>query len=42
VIVVVPVLSALLRTSRGQLLTGALFFGNLALSAFRYTRYPGY
>jgi hypothetical protein len=42
VIVVVPVLSALLRTSRGQLLTGAFFFGNLALSAFRYTRYPGY
>jgi hypothetical protein len=42
VIVTVPVLAALLRAPRGQLLGGAFLLGNAALSAFRYTRYPGY
>jgi len=42
VVLLVPLLAALLRSTRGQLLAGVFFFGNLALSAFRYTRYPGY
>jgi len=42
VVLLVPLLTALLRSTRGQLLAGVFFFGNLALSAFRYTRYPGY
>ena len=42
VVVLVPILTAVLRVPRGQLLTGGFFLVNGALSAFRYTRYPGY
>jgi hypothetical protein len=38
----VPVLAALWRMRRGNLLTLAFLIGNAGLSAFRYTRYPGY
>jgi hypothetical protein len=41
-LLLVPVLIALARTPRGQLLVLAFFIGNAGLSAFRYTRYPGY
>jgi hypothetical protein len=42
VVVVVPVLLGLASVPRGQLVTLAFFVGNAGLSAFRYTRYPGY
>jgi hypothetical protein len=42
VVVLVPLLVAVLQVPRGQLLVGAFFVANAALSAFRYTRYPGY
>jgi hypothetical protein len=42
VIVIVPVLAALLSLPRGLLIVGGFFAANAALSAFRYTRYPGY
>jgi hypothetical protein len=38
----VPLLVALARTPRGRLVAFAFLLGNAALSAFRYTRYPGY
>jgi hypothetical protein len=41
VLVFVPLLGALARTRRGQLLVGAFFAANAVLSALRYTRYPG-
>jgi hypothetical protein len=42
VVLTVPVLRALLRLPRGSLLIGLFYAGNAALSAVRYTRYPGY
>jgi len=42
VALVVPVLVGLARMPRGRLLVLAFFVGNAGLSAFRYTRYPGY
>jgi hypothetical protein len=42
VVTAVPVLVALAREPRGRLLATAFFVANAALSAFRYTRYPGY
>jgi len=42
VILVVPLLVALARTPRGRLIAVAFLIGNAGLSAFRYTRYPGY
>jgi hypothetical protein len=42
VVVLVPILGAVLQLPRGLLLTSAFFLANAALSAFRYTRYPGY
>ena len=41
-VLLVPVLMALARMPRGRLLALAFLIGNAALSAFRYTRYPGY
>jgi hypothetical protein len=38
----VPVLMGLARLPRGRLLAVAFLIGNAALSALRYTRYPGY
>jgi hypothetical protein len=38
----VPILAALWRSRRGGWLALAFLTGNAALSAFRYTRYPGY
>jgi hypothetical protein len=38
----VPVLMGLARVPRGRLLAAAFLIGNAALSALRYTRYPGY
>jgi hypothetical protein len=38
----VPVLIGLARLPRGRLLAVAFLIGNAALSALRYTRYPGY
>ena len=40
-IVLVPVLSALLRLNRGQLVVGVFFAASAVLSAARYTRYAG-
>jgi hypothetical protein len=42
VVLLVPLLLGLLRMPRGRLVAIAFFVGNAALSAFRYTRYPGY
>ena len=42
IVVLVPVLTTLSRTPRGRLIATAFLIGNAALSAFRYTRYPGY
>jgi hypothetical protein len=42
VVLVVPLLMALVRMPRGRLVVLAFFIGNAGLSAFRYTRYPGY
>jgi hypothetical protein len=42
VALVVPLLIALARMPRGRLLALAFLVGNAGLSAFRYTRYPGY
>ncbi|MCA1645620.1 MAG: hypothetical protein LC797_09195 [Chloroflexi bacterium] len=42
VVVVVPLLLGLVRMPRGRLLALAFFIGNAGLSAFRYSRYPGY
>ena len=42
VVLVVPVLVALLRMPRGRWVALAFLLGNAGLSAFRYTRYPGY
>jgi hypothetical protein len=42
VIVVVPILVGLLRMPRGRLAVTSFFLASAALSAFRYTRYPGY
>jgi hypothetical protein len=40
--VVVPILVALARMRQGRWLVLAFLIGNAGLSAFRYTRYPGY
>jgi hypothetical protein len=42
VVAAVPILVALAREPRGRLLAAGFFVANAALSAFRYTRYPGY
>jgi len=42
VVVTVPVLLALGRVPRGLALSTAFLIANAVLSAFRYTRYPGY
>jgi hypothetical protein len=42
VVLVVPVLVGLARVPRGRLVALAFLVGNAGLSAFRYTRYPGY
>lgn len=42
VVLLVPLLLALGRTPPGRLLAVGFLIGNAALSAFRYTRYPGY
>jgi hypothetical protein len=42
VVLVVPVLVGLSRVPRGRLVALAFLLGNAGLSAFRYTRYPGY
>jgi hypothetical protein len=42
VVLLVPLLLGLLRMPRGRLVALAFLVGNAALSAFRYTRYPGY
>jgi hypothetical protein len=42
VVLVVPALVALAREPRGRLVAAGFFVANAALSAFRYTRYPGY
>jgi hypothetical protein len=42
VILLVPVLYALIRTPRGRWVTFGFLACSAALSAFRYTRYPGY
>jgi len=42
VVLVVPLLMSLLRMPRGRLVALAFLVGNAGLSAFRYTRYPGY
>ena len=41
-LLLVPVLMALARMPRGRLLALEFFIANACLSAFRYTRYPGY
>jgi len=41
-VVLVPLLLGLLRMPRGRLVALAFLVGNAGLSAFRYTRYPGY
>ncbi len=41
-ILLVPVLMALAHLPRGRLVAVAFLIGNAGLSAFRYTRYPGY
>jgi hypothetical protein len=42
VVLVVPLLAELARMPRGRLAALAFLIGNAGLSAFRYTRYPGY
>jgi hypothetical protein len=42
IVLVVPVLVGLARVPRGRLVALAFLVGNAGLSAFRYTRYPGY
>jgi hypothetical protein len=42
IIVLVPLLLALALQPRGRLACWALVVGTAALSAVRYTRYPGY
>lgn len=42
VVVVVPVLAALVRGGQSSLLVNAFYAANVVLSAYRYTRYPGY
>jgi len=42
VVLVVPLLVELARMPRGRLVALAFLIGNAGLSAFRYTRYPGY
>jgi hypothetical protein len=42
IILLVPLLLALAHMPRGRLLTLAFLIANAGLSAFRYTRYPGY
>jgi len=42
VVLLVPLLLGLLRMPLGRLVAVAFLVGNAALSAFRYTRYPGY
>jgi hypothetical protein len=42
VVLSVAVLQALVRLPRGQLLALLFLVANAGLSAFRYTRYPGY
>jgi hypothetical protein len=42
VVVLAPILRAVLQARRGTLVSGGLFAAMLFLSAFRYTRYPGY
>ncbi len=41
-VLAVPALAALLPTTRGRVVAMGFLLGNAALSAFRYTRYPGY
>jgi hypothetical protein len=41
-LLLVPVLLALIRMPRGRLLALGFMVANVGLSAFRYTRYPGY
>jgi hypothetical protein len=41
-LLLVPVLLALVRMPRGRLVALGFFVANAGLSAFRYTRYPGY
>jgi hypothetical protein len=42
VLLVVPVLAALARAPRTRVVTTGFLVANAVLSAFRYTRYPGY
>jgi hypothetical protein len=42
VLLLVPVVTGLMRMPGGRLLALAFLIGNAGLSAFRYTRYPGY
>jgi hypothetical protein len=42
IVVLVPMLMALARSPRGRLLATGFLVANAALSAFRYTRYPGF
>jgi hypothetical protein len=42
VVLLVPILLTLARVPRGRLFSLAFLLSNAALSAFRYTRYPGY
>jgi hypothetical protein len=42
VILVVPILVALARMPRGRFVALGFLVANASLSAFRYTRYPGY
>jgi hypothetical protein len=42
VLVLVPALLALIRVPRGRLVALGFLVANAGLSAFRYTRYPGY
>jgi hypothetical protein len=42
VVLLVPALVAVLRMSRGRWLAFGFLALNAGLSAFRYTRYPGY
>lgn len=42
VVLSAPVLAALVRLPRGQLVALLFLLANAGLSAFRYTRYPGY
>jgi len=42
VVLVVPLLLGLAHVPRGRLVALAFLLGNAGLSAFRYTRYPGY